>query len=53
MEIKLKEQSDPQDILDKIVGKIRVNKFEVQEPTLNAIFIDQVGEKNAQDSVSH
>ncbi len=53
MEIRLREQSDPQAILDKIVGKIRVNKFKVQEPTLNAIFIDLVGEKNAQDTVSH
>jgi ABC-2 type transport system ATP-binding protein len=53
MEIKLKEQSDPQDLLKKLVEKIRVNKFEVREPTLNAIFIDKVGEKNAQDTVSH
>jgi len=53
MEIKLKEQSDPQDLLKKLVDKIRVNKFEVREPTLNAIFIDKVGEKNAQDTVSH
>jgi len=53
MEIKLKEQTDPQDLLDKVVGKLRVNKFEVREPTLNAIFIDTVGEKNAKDTVSH
>jgi len=53
MEIKLKEQANPQDLLCKIIGRIRVNKFEVMEPTLNAIFIEKVGEKNAQDSVSH
>ncbi len=53
MEIKLKEQSDPQDLLKRLVDKIRVNKFEVREPTLNAIFIDKVGEKNAQDIISH
>ena len=53
MEIKMKERSDPQDLLDKSVGRIRINKFEVREPTLNAIFIDKVGETNAQDSVGH
>jgi len=53
MEIKMKERSDPQDLLDKAVGKIRINKFEVREPTLNAIFIEKVGETNAQDNSGH
>ncbi len=53
MEIKMKERSDPQDILDKSVGRIRINKFEVREPTLNAIFIDKVGEAHANDIISH
>lgn len=53
MEIKMKEQSDPQDLLDKSVGRIRINKFEVREPTLNAIFIDKVGETNVQDTIGH
>jgi len=53
MEIKMKERSDPQDILDKSVGRIRIKKFEVREPTLNAIFIDKVGESNAQDTIGH
>jgi ABC-2 type transport system ATP-binding protein len=53
MEIKMKERSDPQDLLNKSVGKIRINKFEVREPTLNAIFIDKVGESNAQDNIGH
>ena len=43
MEIQLKEQSDPQEILQAAAGRIRINRFEVQEPTLNAIFIDKVG----------
>ena len=47
MEIKLKEGSDPQALLKTVADKIRVNKFEVKEPTLNAIFIEKVGEKNA------
>jgi len=49
----MKERSDPQDLLDKAVGKIRINKFEVREPTLNAIFIEKVGETNAQDNSGH
>ncbi len=53
MEIKMKEQSDPQDLLYKLVDKIKINKFEVREPTLNAIFIEKVGDKNAQNTVSH
>jgi ABC-2 type transport system ATP-binding protein len=53
MEVKLKEQTDTQELLNKLVGKIRLHKFEVKEPTLNAIFIEKVGEKNAQNSNSH
>ena len=53
MEIKLEEQSDTQELLNTLVGKIRVTKFEVMEPTLNAIFIDKVGERNEKDTVSH
>ncbi len=49
MEIKMKEQSDHQLLLSKSVGKIRINRFEVREPSLNAIFIDKVGDTNAQD----
>jgi ABC-2 type transport system ATP-binding protein len=53
MEIKLKEKTNPQELLNKLVRKIRINKFEVMEPTLNAIFIEKVGEKDAKDTVSH
>jgi len=47
MEIKLREQADNQSLLEKLTGKIRINKFEVKEPTLNAIFIEKVGDKDA------
>jgi ABC-2 type transport system ATP-binding protein len=50
MEIKMKEPADPQILLSKSVGKIKINRFEVREPSLNAIFIDEVGEKDAQDT---
>lgn len=53
MEINLKDQSDPQDLLNLLAGRIRIGKFEVMEPTLNAIFIDKVGVSNAQDNGGH
>ena len=53
MEIKLKERSDPQDLLQKLVGRIEISKFEVREPTLNAIFIDKVGVSDEENSISH
>ena len=53
MEIRLKERTDPKALLPKLVGKVGINKFEIREPTLNAIFIDKVGETNEKDTVSH
>ena len=43
MEIRLKENADPQALLEKLTSRIQINKFEVREPTLNAIFIEKVG----------
>jgi ABC-2 type transport system ATP-binding protein len=51
MEIKLKERADPQDLLSKLIGQIRIGRFEVQEPSLNAIFIEKVGERHEEDLV--
>ncbi len=42
-EIRLKEKADAQDILAALVGKVRIGKFEIQEPSLNTIFIEKVG----------
>ncbi|MCX6565913.1 MAG: ATP-binding cassette domain-containing protein [Candidatus Aminicenantes bacterium] len=42
-EIRLKEKADPQEILKILAGRVRVAKFEIQEPSLNAIFIEKVG----------
>jgi len=53
MEIKLKEKADPQHLLSELVGKIKISKYEIREPTLNAIFIEKVGERNEKDSISH
>lgn len=46
MEIKLKDGADPQKLLSSLAGKVRIDRFEIKEPTLNAIFIDKVGEKS-------
>jgi ABC-2 type transport system ATP-binding protein len=53
MEIKLKEKADPQHLLLELVGKIKISKYEIKEPTLNAIFIEKVGERNGKDSIGH
>jgi ABC-2 type transport system ATP-binding protein len=53
MEIKLRENGDPQELLAELVAKIKIHKFEVKEPTLNAIFIDKVGERNEEDTHRH
>ena len=42
-EIRLKETADPQEILKILAGRVRVGKFEIQEPSLNTIFIEKVG----------
>ncbi len=53
MEIKLRENVDPQEVLSRIVGRVRINRFEIQEPSLNAIFIEKVGDRHEQDMVGH
>ncbi|MFP4081805.1 MAG: ABC transporter ATP-binding protein [Candidatus Aminicenantes bacterium] len=53
MEIRLKEGVDPQDLLPGLVGKVRINRYEVKEPSLNAIFMEKVGERDEKDLISH
>jgi ABC-2 type transport system ATP-binding protein len=53
MEVKLRERADPQDLLSKLIGQIRIGRFEVQEPSLNAIFIEKVGERHEEDLVGN
>jgi ABC-2 type transport system ATP-binding protein len=40
IEIKLAEGADPDDILKNILGKVKVSRFELVEPSLYNIFID-------------
>jgi ABC-2 type transport system ATP-binding protein len=42
-EIKLKPGADPQEVLRAAVGRLRIRRFEIMEPTLHNIFIEQVG----------
>jgi len=46
--IKIDEEKQGYNLLKKIVKeKININKFEIMKPTLNDIFIEKVGAKNA------
>ena len=47
LEITLEKGTDPQELLKAIVGKMRVQKFEVKRPTLHEIFVTLVGASNA------
>jgi ABC-2 type transport system ATP-binding protein len=53
IEIKLRDEADPQDLLRALAGRVRVSRFEVEEPSLNSIFIDKVGADHAEDPVRH
>lgn len=42
-ELKLSDGADPQEILEKCMGKLRIRRFEVASPSLEEIFIEKVG----------
>jgi ABC-2 type transport system ATP-binding protein len=42
VEIRLAEGADPQALLREAVARVRVSRFEVVEPSLHEIFVDQV-----------
>jgi ABC-2 type transport system ATP-binding protein len=42
-EIGLKEGADPQKVLAASIGRLRIRKFELAAPSLEAIFMDKVG----------
>jgi ABC-2 type transport system ATP-binding protein len=42
-ELTLLEGSDPQNILNATIGRLRIRRFEVAAPSLEEIFIEQVG----------
>ena len=43
LEITLREQADPQELLHALVDKVRVHSFEVKQPSLHEIFVRLVG----------
>jgi ABC-2 type transport system ATP-binding protein len=42
-EISLVDGADPQQILEATIGKLRIRRFELAAPSLEEIFIEQVG----------
>jgi ABC-2 type transport system ATP-binding protein len=42
-ELSLKEGADPQRVLAASIGRLRIRKFELAAPSLEAIFMDKVG----------
>lgn len=50
LEITLKKGADPQELLKALVGKVRVQKFEVKMPSLHEIFVTLVEASNAENS---
>jgi ABC-2 type transport system ATP-binding protein len=46
-EIRLLNGADPQALLRALVDKVTIRRFEIVEPTLHNIFIEQVGERPA------
>lgn len=48
--LKLKNEDSAHQLLQKLIAdKITINKFEIMKPTLNDIFIEKVGAKNAEN----
>jgi ABC-2 type transport system ATP-binding protein len=45
VEVRLKPGADPQDLLRLAAGRVRISRFELLEPSLEEIFIDQVGNR--------
>jgi len=46
LEIALNEDADAQELLQALVGRVRVRAFEVKVPSLHEIFVDLAGENN-------
>jgi len=44
VEVRLADGADPQRLLADLVGRLRVKRFEIVEPSLHDIFIQRVGE---------
>jgi ABC-2 type transport system ATP-binding protein len=43
VEVTMADGADPQSLLKDAIGRVRVSRFEIQEPSLHDIFIERVG----------
>ena len=43
VEVTLAEGADPQRLLRDVVSRVRLTRFEIVEPSMHAVFVDQVG----------
>jgi ABC-2 type transport system ATP-binding protein len=50
LEVRLREEADPQDLLKALVERARVRTFEIKQPSLHEIFVRLVGDGHAEDS---
>ena len=46
-EVRLRDGADPQSLLQAAVGRVVLRRFEIVEPTLHNIFLEQVGGRTA------
>ena len=53
VELKLKKDANPQIILEQLVSKVRLNRFEYSEPSLHDIFVEKVGKRINNLGVKH
>jgi ABC-2 type transport system ATP-binding protein len=42
VEVTLNDGADPQELLKELVGKVRVSRFEITEPSMHEIFVERV-----------
>ena len=50
LEIALTDDADSQQLLKALIGRVRVQAFEVKVPSLHEIFVNLVGADDAEDS---
>jgi ABC-2 type transport system ATP-binding protein len=51
-ELSLAEEADPQQVLQAVMGRLRIRRFEMGTPSLEEIFIDKVGEETLEAQAS-
>jgi len=49
LEVFLREDADPQQLLQDLVGRLRISRFDISEPSLHQIFLEKVGARIAAD----